>query len=178
MILKVVLATVLLCVVCVGMMLWLGARLPVRHRVAVAAHLRQSQEQVFDVIADIATAAAWRTGMTASEALDPAADGTPRFRQTDGNGTIAYRIEASERPTRFVTRIDDPALPFGGTWSISTARDGDVTNVEIVEDGEIRSSLFRFFARYVFGYYGSAESYLVALGKKFGEEVQVRRIDL
>lgn len=178
MILKIVLAAVALFVVSGGTLLWLGARLPVRHRVVVAAYFRQPPEQLFDTIADVSSAASWRTGMKASELLDPAADGTPRFRQVDVNGTIAYRIEASERPRRFVTRIDDPALPFGGTWTISTARDGDVTKVEIVEDGEVRSSLFRFFARYVFGYYRSAESYLVALGKKFGDEVHVQRIDL
>jgi hypothetical protein len=178
MILKVLIAIVVLGAIAAGTMLWLGARLPVRHRIAVAASFMRSPEQVFDVIADIPAAVSWRSGMKSSTLVDPSADGTPRFRQTDGNGTITYRIETSERPVRFVTRIDDPKLPFGGTWSISIARDGEVTKVEIIEDGDVRSSLFRFFARYVFGYYRSAESYLVAPGKKFGDEVHVQRINL
>lgn len=176
--LKILLGIVALGVVAAASVLWLGARLPVRHRVAVAASFRRSPEQLFDAIADIPAAASWRSGMKASEMLDPAADGTPRFRQTDGNGTITYRIETSRRPERFVTRIDDPALPFGGTWTITITADGDAANVGIVEDGEIRSRVFRFFAHYVFGYYGSAESYLAALGKKFGDDVRVQRIDL
>jgi hypothetical protein len=146
--------------------------------VAVAASFRQSPERLFDAIADIPAAVSWRSGMKSSELLAPAPDGTARFRQVDRNGAITYRIEASERPSRFVTRIDDPALPFGGTWSISIVADGDAAKVQIVEDGEIRSSLFRFFARYVFGYYGSAESYLAALGKKFGEQVRVERVGM
>jgi hypothetical protein len=115
--------------------------------------LRQSPEAVFDAIADVKSAASWRDGMTSSVFLNSAIDGAPRFRQTDRNGTITYRIEESKRPNRFVTRIDDQSLPFGGTWTISITANGDATNVEVVEDGEVRSSLFRFVARYVFGYY-------------------------
>src|SRR4051812_30159013 len=111
MILKILLAVVVLCAVAAAGMLWLGARLPARHRVAVAASFRESPERLFDTIADIPTAVSWRSGMKSSELLAPAPDGTARFRQVDRNGAISYRIEASKRPSRFVTRIDDPALP-------------------------------------------------------------------
>jgi len=178
MMLKILFVVVMVCAIAVAGALWLGARLPVRHRIGVGASFRLAPERLFDTIADIPAAVSWRRGMKSSELLDAAADGTARFRQVDGNGAITYRIEASERPKRFVTRIDDLALPFGGTWTISIAADGDVTKVTIVEDGEIRSSLFRFFARYVFGYYRSAESYLAALGNKFGEQARIERMDL
>ena len=178
MILKVFLVIVVVLVVLTGIILWLGARLPERHRIAVATRLRQSPEALFDAIADVKSAASWRDGMTSSVLLDAATDGALRFRQTDGNGTITYRIEESQRPKRFVTRIDDRSLPFGGTWTISITANDEVTDVEIVEDGEVRSSVFRFFARYVFSYYRSAEVYLRALGKRFGEDAPIRRIAL
>jgi uncharacterized protein YndB with AHSA1/START domain len=175
-ILKVFLAIGVVLAVLMGMVLWLGGRLPERHRIAVAMRLRQSPDAVFDTIADVKAAASWRDGMTSSVLLDSAADGALRFRQTDGNGTITYRIEESERPKRFVTRIDDQSLPFGGTWTISITANGEATDVEVVEEGEVRSSLFRFFARYVFGYHRSAEAYLRGLGKRFGEDAPIRRI--
>ena len=164
MILKVFLAIFVVLGVLAGIVIWLGGRLPERHRIAVAMRLRQSPEALFDTIADIKSAGSWRDGMTSSVLVDPATDGAQRFRQTDGNGTITYRIEESERPQRFVTRIDDQSLPFGGTWTISIRANGEVAEVEVVEDGEVRSGLFRFFARYVFGHYRSAESYLRQLG--------------
>ena len=178
MMLKVFLAIVVVLAALTGIVLWLGGRLPERHRIAVAMRLRQSPETLFDTIADIKSAASWRDGMTSSVFLDSVADGALRFRQTDGNGSITYRIEESERPKRFVTRIDDESLPFGGTWTISITANGDATDVEVVEDGEVRSSLFRFFARYVFGDYRSAEAYLRGLGKRFGEDAPIRRIAL
>lgn len=178
MILKVIVAIVVVLAVLIGIVQWLGGRVPERHRIAVAMRLRQSPEALFDTIADVKSAASWRNGMTSSVLLESAKDGAPRFRQTDGNGTITYRIEESERPQRFVTRIDDQSLPFGGTWTISIAANSEVTEVEIVEDGEVRSSLFRFFACYVFGYYRSAEVYLKGLGKRFGEDAPIRRIAL
>jgi hypothetical protein len=177
-ILKIVFSVLAVVAVLAVVIMWLGTRLPERHRIAVATRLMQSPERVFDAVADIESAVKWRDGMSLSVLVDPAADGALRFRQTDRNGTITYRIEASERPNRFVTRIDDRDLPFGGTWTISIVANGAGTEVEIVEDGEIYSVPFRFFARYVFGYYRSAESYLRALGKRFGEDVPIRHIEL
>lgn len=178
MILKILIAIVLALAVLAGIILWIGGRLPERHRVALALQLKQSPEVVFDTISDIASATSWRNNMKSSLFLEPSADGKLRFQQADGNGKITYRIEQSKRPNLFVTRIDDPSLPFGGTWTISITANGDATDVEIIEDGEIRTRMFRFFARYVFGYYRSGESYLGALERKFGEKAAIRRIVL
>lgn len=178
MILKILLALALALAVLAGVILWLGGRVPERHRIALAVQLKQSPDVVFDTISDIASATSWRDKMTASLFLEPSADGKLRFQQADGNGKITYRIEESSRPNLFVTRIDDPSLPFGGAWTISITANGSGAEVEIIEDGEIRSRMFRFFARYVFGYYRSAESYLAALERKFGEKTPIRRIVL
>ena len=46
--------------------------------------------------------------------------------------------------------------------------------MRITEDGVIHNVLFRFMARFVFGYEGTARAYLAALGKKLGEPVAPR----
>ena len=41
----------------------------------------------------------------------------------------------------------------------------------ITESGVIHNPLFRFLARFLFGYTGTADAYLRALGAKHGESV-------
>lgn len=72
-------------------------------------------------------------------------------------------------PTRLVTRIADRNLPFGGAWTHEITPEPGGCLVKITEAGEIYNPIFRFMARFVFGYNGSIEAYLRALHKKFGE---------
>jgi hypothetical protein len=69
-----------------------------------------------------------------------------------------------------VARIADDKLPYGGTWTWEIEETPEGSAVRITENGEIYNPLFRFAARYVFGYSSTMEAYLRALGKKFGEE--------
>ena len=46
-------------------------------------------------------------------------------------------------------------------------------NVTITEEGRIGNPLFRFMARFVFGYSGTIESYLRALAARYGEEARI-----
>ena len=68
----------------------------------------------------------------------------------------------------------DPKLPFGGTWSfdISPAPGGGA-DLRVTEDGEIYNVLFRFLARYFFGYTASIEGYLRDLAVKFDDTARI-----
>jgi hypothetical protein len=80
------------------------------------------------------------------------------------------QVEASP-PSKLVGRIADKNLPFGGTWTqVLTETEGSTT-LAITEDGEVYNPIFRFMARFVFGYAATLEKYLRDLGRKFGEEV-------
>ena len=63
-------------------------------------------------------------------------------------------------------RIADPDLPFGGTWTYEITPDGGGSRLTITEDGEIYNPLFRFMARFVFGYEGTIASYMSSLEKR------------
>ncbi|MBY0423605.1 MAG: SRPBCC family protein, partial [Parvularculaceae bacterium] len=77
---------------------------------------------------------------------------------------IAFRLTEPIRDGQFVATMTDPALPFGGRWTITLTPDDSATRVRIEEDGEIRDPLYRFFAHFVFGYTSSMKSYLKNLG--------------
>ena len=65
---------------------------------------------------------------------------------------IPLYFEKMERPSLLVTRIADPKLPFGGTWTYRLAPAAGGTQVTITEDGEVYNPFFRFMSRFVFGY--------------------------
>jgi hypothetical protein len=67
-----------------------------------------------------------------------------------------------------VTRIADQGLPFGGRWTYELAPSNAGTRVVITEDGEIYNPIFRFMARFVFGYAGTLETYLSQLQARMG----------
>jgi hypothetical protein len=47
----------------------------------------------------------------------------------------------------------------------------------ITERGQISNPVFRFMARYVFGYHATMQEYLASLGRKFGEPVDFERVE-
>jgi hypothetical protein len=69
-----------------------------------------------------------------------------------------------------VTRIADPKLPFGGTWTFEIAPDSDGATLRITERGYVTNPFFRFMSRFVFSQTSTMETYLKSLAKKFGEE--------
>jgi len=65
-------------------------------------------------------------------------------------------------------------LPFGGGWTFEIASlPGGGAELRVTEDGEIYNAIFRFLARFLFGYTGSIETCLRDLGAKFGEPVAI-----
>jgi len=91
--------------------------------------------------------------------------------QFEGKWGMPLAIEAIDAPHRIVTRIADPSLPFGGTWTWKIAREGSGTRVTVTEDGEIKSAPMRTMARFFFGYTSTIDSYLKALGDGLQETV-------
>ena len=67
-------------------------------------------------------------------------------------------------------------LNIGGTWTYELREQDGGTLVTVTEDGEICNPFFRVMSKLVFGYHRTQESYLNALGQKFGEEVTVERL--
>ena len=141
-----------------------GAGLPVKHTATRTASFKATPQQVWDVIAGPPT---WRPEVVRYEDL-PAHDGHRVWIEYGkADSKMTYEVVELEPPHRLVTRIADPHLPFGGTWTyeITPAADGGST-LTITENGEVYNPIFRFISRYVMGYTATMDRYLRDLKNK------------
>jgi len=145
-----------------------GAMLPKEHTATRRARYKQPPEVLFDVITGPQD---WRPQVTKYELL-PDREGRRVWKETDKRGdAITYEVVERAAPARYVTRIADPKLPFGGRWVYGIRPVPGGSEVTITEEGEIYNVMFRALAKLVFGYTSSLEAYLKALGTRFGEQV-------
>jgi uncharacterized protein YndB with AHSA1/START domain len=146
-----------------------GWMLPQEHTASRSLVLQQPPEAVWAVITGVEQAPEWRRDLTRAEMLEPT--GTERrWRETGKSGALTFTEEAAEPPRRWVTRIDDPSLPFGGRWVFELGAESGGTRLRITENGEVYNPVFRFMSRFVFGHHATLEAYLRDLAARFGEE--------
>ncbi|MGD0295879.1 MAG: SRPBCC family protein [Bryobacteraceae bacterium] len=166
---KWVLIAVGILIVVVATVAIVGAMLPKNHLASRSSHFKQPPQAIWDVITGPPD---WRPDIRSSEKLAPR-DGRRSWKEIDKNGqAILYESVEETPPRRLVTRIADPKLPFGGTWTQEIVQDASGCQLTITEAGEIYNPIFRFMARFVFGYSGTIEAYLKALHAKFGETAE------
>ena len=145
----------------------IGSRLPRAHAASREARLAALPDAVWKAIGDVDRYGSWRSDVSRIERL-PDRAGKMTWIEHGGNGRITYVVERAEPPRLLVVRIADPELPFGGTWTYEIWPDPGGSVVKITEAGEIYNPLFRFMARFVFGYEATLKRYVAALEKKFG----------
>ena len=152
-----VLAGVLIVVVVIG------ALLPKQHVASRSITLNASPDTVWNLISG---PPAWRPDVKSYQELPPQ-NGHRVWRETDKHGqTITYEAIETSAPTRLVTKIADPKLPFGGTWTYEIAQNGAGSSLTITENGEVYNPVFRFVSRFVMGHTATIDAYLKALQAK------------
>ena len=157
-------------VVLVVIVVGIGYTLPVAHTARRSVTLRAAPSEVWAAITDVSAYPSWRGDVESVEVLAPV-NGRQSWREKGKDGTITYAIERADPPTRLVTRISDTGLPFGGAWEYELAPDGTGTRLAITERGEVYNPIFRFVSRFVMGHTSTIDTYLRALGGKFGETI-------
>jgi uncharacterized protein YndB with AHSA1/START domain len=153
-----------------GVLTLVGSRLPRDHVASRRALIRRPPAEVFAAIQDFGRAAEWRGDVKRVSVLGEVG-GRLRFREEGAHGAMTLEVMELVPGERLVTRIADPELPFGGTWTYELKPAAAGTEIEITERGFVKPALFRALARYVFGHHRTLEQYLRALGKRFGEDV-------
>ncbi len=152
------------------LMIVIGAVLPRDHVATRRGRIPRSPEIVYADLTTVDAFPSWRKDVTRVEPLPPR-EGRTSWREVGRHGAIAMEIVESAAPRRLVTRIADPKLPFGGTWTYELAPDGDGTVLTITEDGQVHNPMFRFMSRFVFGHTATLDAYLRALAAKYGEQI-------
>jgi uncharacterized protein YndB with AHSA1/START domain len=143
-----------------------GSRLPKSHRASREQALAASPEAVWSAITDVEAFPSWRSDVRQVQRL-PDRDGRPVWIEEGGSGKMTLAVERWEPSQVLVVRIADPDLPFGGTWTYEITPAAGGTRLRITEDGEVYNPLFRFMARFIFGYEGTISAYMSALEKRF-----------
>jgi hypothetical protein len=147
----------------------IGMLLPKDHLASRRSRFHQPPEAVWAVIIGEPD---WRPDIKGLEKLEPR-DGHRSWKEIDKRGQAITYVSVEETPPRrLVTRIADPTLPFGGTWTQEIVPDSNGCVVTITEAGEIYNPIFRFMSRFVLGYTGNMDGYLKALHAKFGEAAE------
>ena len=141
-----------------------GSRLPQSHVASRQARYAAPPDKVWAAITDVQAFPSWRADVKRVERL-PERDGRPVWLEEGSSGKITLAVERAEPPRLLVLRIADPALPFGGRWTYEIAPDGSGSTLTITENGEIYNPIFRFMARFVFGYEATMAAYLESLDK-------------
>lgn len=157
----------------VGLVALIGALLPREHTASRSAVIHQPAESVWAVVRDLGGVTTWWPEIKSAERL-PDQGGHEAWRQTMGNNyAMPLEVTESDPPRRLVTRIASPeGAPFGGRWVYTIVPEPGGSKVSVTEEGWIANPIFRFVAN-VMGLDTTLKGYLKALGKKFGEDVQI-----
>jgi uncharacterized protein YndB with AHSA1/START domain len=154
----------------------IGMFLPRDHVATVTARIAAKPGDVWTAITTPAAFPEWRSDVKRVELLPSTPTGLS-WREHGSNGAITFAVEAWEPPTRFVGRIADHGLPFGGAWEYRVEPDGTAgSRVTITERGSIYNPIFRFVSRFVMGYTATMKTYLNSLARRFGGETTPEEI--
>ena len=164
MILKVLLYALLTVVIVALLITAVGYALPQDHVAAVDENVPAAPAEVFARISDVSRYPEWRRDVSKVELL---ASNPLQWREHAGGDVITYEVVESRPPERFVVRIADPALPFGGSWTYELRPEGSGTHLVITERGEVYNPIFRFVGRFFMSPTATMEKYVEALRTSF-----------
>lgn len=152
----------------------IGCFLPRRHTVVRSIVLKVRPETVWDTISSFERLPAWWPPCLMIERL-PDRNGRPVYRETFMQGRrkhpIMVEVTEAVAPTRLATSIVDERGPFRGSWIIVVQSEAAGTRVTLTEHGEVANPFIRTMFRLTVSKTQFVDSYLICLGRKFGEKV-------
>jgi hypothetical protein len=150
----------------VALVAGIGAMLPIQHFASRSVRFKTPPQTIWTLITGPPD---WRPEIRSFENL-PSRDGHRTWKEIDQRGqAVTYESVEEAPPWRFVTRIADRNLPYGGRWIHEITPDSRGCVLKITEEGEIYNPIFRFMACFVFGYSGTIEMYFKALQSRLGQ---------
>jgi hypothetical protein len=140
-----------------------GWFLPEDYRAVSRIELNAPVDSVWAVVADFENYPAWRPDVERIASVD--SDGETLWEEQPLR--IAYLVREIEPPHRLVTEFS-PELTFTGLRIYEIRETGSGSAVTLTETGAIDNALFRFLTHLLFGPHSGIDSYLSALGDRFG----------
>lgn len=147
-----------------------GMLLPRYHAASSTVSLKAEPESVWAAMRDLGGLPAWWSDVKRSERVADQG-GHEAWAQDVSGFPMTFLVTADDPPTQFVTTIAGGSdAPFGGTWTYEVATTEGGARVRVTERGWIANPFFRLVTA-ITGTHGTLDSYLTALGAKFGETV-------
>ncbi len=157
-------------VLIVGIVFAVGLALPREHTASSRIRLQSSPARIWPVVRDLSSLVGTWSELKSARRL-PDENGKEVWEQNAGGFEMRMIVEEATEPTRLVTRIDAPPdASFGGTWTYRLEPAGGGTQLTVTEAGYVSNPIFRVMMK-AMGVHRTADGYLKALGKKFGETV-------
>lgn len=167
---KILLIVVLVIVGMVLLVTVAGMLMPREHTASSEITLKQPVDSVYATLRDIGGMTKWWGDLKVSERVA----GAPgeRWRQESGGFKMQLDVVDATPPTRITTKIvEEKGAPFGGVWVYALSPSNGGTTVTITENGWIGPPPFRVISKLT-GMNRTLDGMLVALGKRFGEDVK------
>jgi len=155
-------------VVVIVLVVVIGLALPKVHSASVTARYKQPPEEIFEAISDWRGFPKWRGDLKSVKERAGEA-GRVSWIEIGRMGEMPLEVLESDPPRKLVCRIASNKLPFGGTWTYQIEPTADGCTLAITEDGEVYNPIFRFMARFFFGYAATLRAYHAALSRKFAQ---------
>lgn len=137
----------------------IGYSLPKAHSATVSTTVPLPPDAVYTLLSDVDRYPSWRPGVKSLQRQGDR-DGRPAWTEEVSGMKIPLYFERMERPSLLVSRIADPSLPFGGTWTYRIQPAPVGSSVTITEDGEVYNPFFRFMSRFVFGHTATLDEFV------------------
>ena len=148
----------------------IGLLMPRTHVATSEITLKQPPDSVYAVARDVGGMTKWWGDLKVSERVTDVPG--ERWRQEAGGFKMQLDVTDDTPPRGFTTRIvEEKGAPFGGVWVYAFTPTSEGTRVSITERGWIGPPPFRVITKLT-GFNKTMDGILVALGKRFGEDVK------
>ena len=142
-------------IVLIAIMYLIGYFMPVKHTARISARFNnRTPSEIWTAITNVKAYSEWRSGLKAVEVIDD-----KNWKETAQGDVIQYQAEVVEPEKRFISRIVNKDLPYGGHWVYEVNAEPAGTLLTITENGEVYNPLFRFMSRYIFGHEATLKKY-------------------
>jgi uncharacterized protein YndB with AHSA1/START domain len=147
----------------------LGATMPEDHTVSITGTVNAPPAKVFAIITDVANVPSWRSNVKSVEVL-PKDNFRDSWIETYNQGPamkfVALTTAApgpNGKGDRNVETKNNPT--FGGAWDyqISPGPTAGTTTLQITETGYIKTPIYRFMMKYIYGPTKNLDQYMADL---------------
>lgn len=150
----------------------IGWMLPIEHQASRQATFSSPAPEIYTLITNVSEFPKWRSGLKSVDVV-ATESGARSFREHGSNDAILYVVDEAVPNEKLVTRIADPSLPFGGSWTYTLTPAASGTTLRITENGKVYNPLFRFVSHFVISQHATIDTYLTDIGKKLGQTIAI-----